>query len=382
MAKEKLNDYIRKCIELGKQQDEIKSNLLSVGWSKEDVDEAFSSLIGEYVPVPDVTEEEDSSPLSQPVDDFSNSLSNEINSIQEENNLDNQQPQEDPFLEPIEEQEKEPQENSFIEEPMEEVVQEEKQEPVIIEEKSEDKFVDSAKKIDAKKIVIPIVAILLVVFLFATVFAFVQKSGPFSFLKEEPEIISEDENIAPPQEEIVVEEPVVEWFCGDALIDERDGQAYSTVQIGSQCFMTKNLNYYMEGASYYNDDVSTSGNNGLLYSWEKAVDSCPLGWSLPSDADFKMLERYLGMEEEKIDATGWREVSPNAQGTLELLNITLSGAKEISGEFKYQGEYANLWLSDSVDELYSARAFRAKDSNIYRGNASGDYEYSVRCIRY
>lgn len=57
MAKEKLNDYIRKCIELGKQQEEIKSNLLSVGWSKEDVDEAFSSLIEEDVPVPDVLEE-------------------------------------------------------------------------------------------------------------------------------------------------------------------------------------------------------------------------------------------------------------------------------------------------------------------------------------
>jgi len=381
MAKEKLNDYIRKCIELGKQQEEIKSNLLSVGWSKEDIDEAFSSLIEEDVPVPDVLEEEDSSPLSQPVDNFSNSLNNEINSIQGENNLDNQQPQEDPFLEPIEEQNKETQESSFIEEPIDEMVQEEKQKPIIIEEASEDKFVDSSKKFNAKKIIIPAVAILLVVFLFATAFAFIQKSGPFSFLKEEPEVISEEESIVPPQEEIIVEEPIVNWACGDQLVDERDGNIYPTIQIGSQCLMAKNLNYMIGNSSCY-DNLEICEDYGLLYDWNTAVSACPLGWSLPSDNDFKMLERYLGMEEEKVDVTGWREVSPNAQETLESLNITLSGAKEISGEFKYQGEYTNLWLSDSVDELYSVRAFRAKDSNIYKGNASGDYGYSVRCIRY
>jgi uncharacterized protein (TIGR02145 family) len=145
--------------------------------------------------------------------------------------------------------------------------------------------------------------------------------------------------------------------------------------------MAKNLNYMIGSSSCY-DNVEICEDHGLLYDWNTAVSACPLGWSLPSDADFKMLERYLGMEEEEIDTTGWREVSPNAQGTLESLNIALSGAKEISGEFKYQGEYANFWLSGSIDDLYSMRAFRAKDSNIYRGNASGEYGYSVRCVRY
>ncbi|MDK2949145.1 MAG: hypothetical protein PWQ56_310 [Patescibacteria group bacterium] len=376
MAKEKLNDYIKKCVELGKEKEEIENNLLSVGWSKEDIDEAFSLVVGEDVPVPDVSEEEDLNSLSpeEPVDEFSNSLNNEINSIQGENNLNNQQPKGDPFLEPIEEQSEEPQNNKKS-------TQEQNQEPVIIEEPSGGKFVDSSKKVDAKKILIPIVAILVTVFLFATVFAFVQKSGPFSFLKEEPEIISEEEDIVPPQEEPIVEEPIIEWACGDQLVDERDGNTYPTIQVGSQCFMAKNLNYKTENSFCYGD-VENCEEHGLLYDWSTAVSACPLGWSLPSDAEFKMLERYLGMEEEKIDTTGWREVSPNAQGTLELLNITLSGAKDVSGEFKYQGEYANLWTSDLIDEEYLTRAFRAKDNNVYRGSVSGEYGYSVRCVRY
>ncbi len=34
----------------------------------------------------------------------------------------------------------------------------------------------------------------------------------------------------------------VTWICGDSLIDQRDDQNYSTIQIGGQCWMAENLN--------------------------------------------------------------------------------------------------------------------------------------------
>lgn len=364
MPNEKLNDYIKKCIELGKQEEEITSNLLSVGWAKEDIEEAFlNTRPEEGTPVTDVAGED--------VNEFSNSLNDKINSIQEESDV-LEEKKEDVFLEPIEEEkEEEKEEESSFVEPIEEVAQEETQE--------KDKFVDNPKQINSKKIIIPIVVVLLVALIFGTVFSFVQKIGPFSFLKEVPEVITP---VDLPQEEVIVEEPIVGWFCGDELIDDRDGNIYSTILIGSQCWIGKNLNYAIGNSSCYNDDAENCELNGRLYDWNTAVSACPLGWSLPTDADFQMLERYLGMEEEEIETTGWRGVSPNAQGTIDLLNISLSGVRDISGQFKYLGEYANFWLSDSVDELYSARAFRTKDSNIYKGNVSGEYGYSVRCIRY
>ena len=350
MANEKLNDYIKKCIELGKQREEITNNLLGVGWSKEDIDASFSA-VKEETSVPEVPTKEVA--FEEPIDHFSNSLNNEINSIQEESNNLNENLK---------------QEKSSINMRRKEVFKEER-------------IIDDSEENNSKKIITPIVVVVVVLLIFSIAFAFIQKIGPFSSLEVEPEIVQENENVLPP-EEGVVEEPevVVTWNCGEELIDERDGKSYPTALIGSQCWMTKNLNYITGNSSCYNDDVENCEEHGLLYDWNTAVTACPSGWSLPSDSDFKMLERYLGMEEEKIDVTGWREVSPNAQEKLALLNITLSGSRDISGEFKYKGEYANLWLSDSVDDLYSARAFRAKDSNIYKGNSSGEYGYSVRCV--
>ena len=341
MANERLNDYIKKCIEIGKQREEITNNLLGVGWSKEDIDASFSAVGEKEV---------------KPIDYFSNALNNEINSIQKENNNLNGQLS---------------QKESSVNMRRKEVIEE------------EEGIIDDSEKNNSKKIITPIVVIIIALLIFSTAFAFIQKIGPFSSLEIEPEIVQENENVIP-QEEEVVEEPevVVIWNCGEELIDERDGKSYPTVLIGSQCWMTKNLNYITGNSFCYNDDVENCEEHGLLYDWNTAIIACPLGWSLPSDSDFKILERYLGMEEEKIDVTGWREISPNAQGTLELLNITLSGSRDISEKFKYKGEYANLWLSDSVDDLYSARSFRAKDSNIYKGNVSGEYGYSVRCIKY
>ena len=59
---------------------------------------------------------------------------------------------------------------------------------------------------------------------------------------------------------------------------------------------------------------------GVLYNWSAAMNGaatsnttpsdvqgvCPSGWHLPSDAEWKQLEMYLGMTRQQADEYGWR----------------------------------------------------------------------------
>ncbi|MCK4854980.1 MAG: hypothetical protein KAT31_11975, partial [Bacteroidales bacterium] len=93
------------------------------------------------------------------------------------------------------------------------------------------------------------------------------------------------------------------------LTDNRDGQTYRTVKIGSQWWMAENFNLIIAGASHcYNDIDSNSLTHGRFYTLEAAIENCPAGWHLPTDNEWKQLETYLGIRPEELDKFGERGV--------------------------------------------------------------------------
>jgi len=84
----------------------------------------------------------------------------------------------------------------------------------------------------------------------------------------------------------------------DVFTDPRDGRKYKTVKIGSQIWMAENLNYNTKGKCYKDSDYPNEAANcekyGRLYFWENAKTSCPIGWHLPSNAEWEILLNYLG----------------------------------------------------------------------------------------
>ncbi len=107
-----------------------------------------------------------------------------------------------------------------------------------------------------------------------------------------------------------ISEPSTRFRCGQALID-RDKFKYSTLQVGTQCWLGQNLRtktgpdgqlLTMGTATSQRDCITTSNTRGTeadcqargaLYNLATAKTICPSGWRLPNENDFRTLETYL-----------------------------------------------------------------------------------------
>lgn len=147
-----------------------------------------------------------------------------------------------------------------------------------------------------------------------------------------------------------------------SLTDDRDGQTYRTVKIGSQWWMAENLNfdYQVNGVSYgsycYADDPENCQKYGRLYTRGAKGDSaslygtgsrgiCPKGWHVPDSIEFNTLFKYVGeYAGTHLKAkTGWES---NGEGEDTYGFRILPAGMKIVGErfcedFDYQAKKMN-----------------------------------------
>lgn len=156
-------------------------------------------------------------------------------------------------------------------------------------------------------------------------------------------------------------------------VTDNQGNTYGWVRIGDQEWTTENarngsrvwnVEYYVPDYGWYEtisfdaDTTDYFNEYGNLLSYEEALASAPEGWRLPTDDDWKKLERAMGMGGE-VDRTGWRGsiaslLTRSDQGA--ELGLKLGGSVLYSSEtygvgclLKYDGEAGYYWTS-TVDE--------------------------------
>ncbi|MDR2728373.1 MAG: hypothetical protein LBB56_04515, partial [Chitinispirillales bacterium] len=97
----------------------------------------------------------------------------------------------------------------------------------------------------------------------------------------------------------------------DSFTDTRNSQTYKTVKIGNQTWMAENLNYAGSGGNTgvcYNSSSDNCSKYGRLYTWAEVMNGasssllnpsgvqgvCPVGWHVPSDAEWTILTDFVG----------------------------------------------------------------------------------------
>ena len=168
-----------------------------------------------------------------------------------------------------------------------------------------------------------------------------------------------------------------------SMKDYRDGQSYKTVTIGSQTWMAQNLNYESDYFSFcYNDISSNCTKYGRLYSWKMALTVCPVGWHLPTKAEFDTLFTAVGgrsVAGKMLKSTsGWND---SGNGTDDYLFSALSVGFGYATGDDCEGDIACFW-SSAEDVVGNALCLYKRGD--YVGGSLGNknlYAFSVRCVQ-
>ena len=173
--------------------------------------------------------------------------------------------------------------------------------------------------------------------------------------------------------------------------DPRDGQTYTTIDIGSQTWFAENLNYNTGDGNNNSWCYDNNGSNcdiyGRLYTWEAATSACPDGWHLPNDIEWTTLIDFLGGEDvaggkmKETGTTHWN--SPNTGATNSSGFTALPGGyRSTIGMFFKEGNDGSWWSATEYSSTSAwYRCLRCNRDEVNRFNYGKEGGFSVRCVR-
>jgi uncharacterized protein (TIGR02145 family) len=217
-------------------------------------------------------------------------------------------------------------------------------------------------------------------------------------------------------------ELIIKTYTGTVI--DINGNIYYTTSIGSQEWIADNLRTtkYANGdligsttldisseatPKYqwaYNDNESNVATYGLLYTWYAITDIrkvCPIGWHIPTDAEWTILTDYLtnngyGFQGSGIDigksmsATyGWNTSTragdvgnDRTSNNSSCFTAFPAGFRDQYGSFGSLWYYCSWWSST---EYSTTNAFKRyifyNNPDVGRSNDLKSNGYSVRCVK-
>lgn len=169
-----------------------------------------------------------------------------------------------------------------------------------------------------------------------------------------------------------------------SFVDPRDGKTYRTLRFGDATWLGQNLDHAMPGAYCYDDDPASCERDGRLYTFTAARTACPLGWHLPSDAEWKALETAVGMRADQLDVEGYATPRGTREGTIlkrkDGFAATMAGFRS-GTEYDARDDRTYLWTSSTRGGEVWRRRIAGADPYVYRfTNPPASFAISVRCV--
>jgi uncharacterized protein (TIGR02145 family) len=206
---------------------------------------------------------------------------------------------------------------------------------------------------------------------------------------------------------------------------DQEGNVYKTIVIGTQEWMAENLNtsIYRNGDAiptglsnaewentintqqgawaYYNNNASYACPYGKLYNWFACTDPrglCPVGWHVPSDAEWTVLTDFLGGESVAFgkmktmgtieSSTGlWYAPNQGASNSSGFSGIPGGGGVNLGG-YSVIGYDGFLWSSTEPETFYDEHYYAwvrylgfIDNSYAFRFYDNMEKGFSVRCLR-
>jgi len=186
-----------------------------------------------------------------------------------------------------------------------------------------------------------------------------------------------------------------------AFTDPRDGEVYQWVRIGNQVWLAENLRFRTGSGSWcWENKEENCRTRGRLYLWAAAMQAAPPGWHLPSDEEWKELEKTLGLTDEQADQEGFRVDKdsllagkikrkgawPNTYEGKPLLITNETGFSAVitgfyaKNEFTHEG-YTVWWTRTDDKETAWLRAIGFFDNTISRLKNPKKFAFAARCIK-